>query len=109
MSASTAGRSRRLGRVRREGRLPQQSHDVGEISICVRFLGSDVAVLDATFTLTHLDGRLFEMGPAGHSKAELVATKEQGRWSIAVFRNMIPFVRPLAGPLERSIANADRV
>jgi len=75
----------------------------------VRFLRSDVAVLDATFTLTHLDGRLFEMGPAGHSKAELVATKEQGTWSIAVFRNMIPFVRPLAGPLERSIANADRV
>ena len=75
----------------------------------MRFLRSDVAVLDATLTLTHSDGRLFEMGSAGHSKAEVVATKEQDRWSIAVFRNMIPFVRPLAGPVERSIADPHRV
>lgn len=75
----------------------------------VRFLRSDVAVVDATLTLAHADGRPFEMGPGGYSKAELVATKEQDTWSIAVFRNMIPFVRPLAGPLERSIADPQRV
>lgn len=32
-----------------------------------------------------------------------IALKENGVWSIAIFRNMIPFERPPAGPLERSL------
>jgi hypothetical protein len=30
-------------------------------------------------------------------------TKEDDAWSIAVFRNMVPFGRPTAGPLEREL------
>ena len=36
--------------------------------------------------------------------AGLIAVRDGDAWSIAVFRNMIPFQRPLAGPMERSLA-----
>lgn len=63
----------------------------------VRYLRSDVAVADVTMWLT----------PAGqtwlpkYSSCGIVATKDAGAWSIAVFRNMIPFERPMAGQLDR--------
>jgi hypothetical protein len=41
-----------------------------------------------------------------HTKAGYVATKDGDTWSIAVFRNMVPFVRPAAGPVERSLEAA---
>jgi hypothetical protein len=38
-----------------------------------------------------------------YTTAGLIATKESGRWEIAVFRNMVPFARPVAGPLDREL------
>ena len=67
----------------------------------VRFLRPDVAVVDATLGLAGPDGTPFPV--AKSSSAGYVATKENGVWSIAVFRNMIPFSRPAAGPLEESL------
>lgn len=70
----------------------------------IRFIRDDVAVADVTFRLLHEDGRPFVLGKyPGYSTAGLVATKEGDAWSIAVFRNMVPFERPMAGPLERSL------
>ena len=68
----------------------------------VRFLRPDVAVADVTL---RLDG-----GPhlPGQSALGVVATKDEGVWSIAVFRKMIPFDRPVAGPLERELLGKDR-
>jgi uncharacterized protein (TIGR02246 family) len=68
----------------------------------IRFLRPDVATVEATLRLQTADGQPF-MGMASGSKAGFVATKENGAWSIAVFRNMIPFVRPAAGSVERSL------
>jgi uncharacterized protein (TIGR02246 family) len=69
----------------------------------IRYLRPDVAVVDATLTLRGADGEPVAMLPAGHSSAGFVATRESGSWAIAVFRNMIPFVRPAAGAVERSL------
>jgi uncharacterized protein (TIGR02246 family) len=67
----------------------------------IRFVRPDVAVGDVTLRLQKGNGAPFPM-PA--TSAGFVATKESGQWSIAVFRNMIPFHRPAAGPLERELA-----
>ena len=69
----------------------------------IRGLRPDVAVVDVTLTLRGADGQPLAMFPAGQSSAGLVATRESGTWAIAVFRNMIPFTRPAAGPVERSL------
>ena len=65
----------------------------------IRFLRPDVASVDVTV-------RYAGEGPFGipETSLGLVATKDQGTWSIAVFRNLVPFARPLAGPLERELA-----
>jgi uncharacterized protein (TIGR02246 family) len=70
----------------------------------IRYLRPDVAVVDVTLTLRTADGQPFTMSPAGQSSAGLVATRDGGTWAIAVFRNMIPFARPAAGAVERSLA-----
>ena len=72
----------------------------------VRFLRPDVATVDATFTLSQADGQPHPLVSKGGSKASFVATKERGTWLIAAFCNMIPFARPLAGPLEGALATA---
>src|SRR5262245_54777068 len=74
----------------------------------VRFLRPDVAVVEATLSLQKADGQPFTFGdpsrpPTPHTKAGYVATKEGETWSIAVFRNMVPFARPAAGPIEREL------
>jgi uncharacterized protein (TIGR02246 family) len=69
----------------------------------IRYLRPDVAAVDVTLTLRGADGRPVAMLPAGQSSAGLVATRDGGTWAIAVFRNMIPFARPAAGPVERSL------
>ena len=63
----------------------------------IRFLRPDVAVADITMI-----GRHF---PFGLSRTMLlvVATREDGNWSIAVFRNMVAYERPVAGPVERDL------
>jgi uncharacterized protein (TIGR02246 family) len=73
----------------------------------IRYLRPDVAVVDLTLTMRGADGQPVAMLPAGQSSAGLVATRDAGTWAIAVLRNMIPFVRPAAGPVERSLAASD--
>jgi len=72
----------------------------------VRFLRPDVAVADVAFTLRQRDGTPW--GGVPWSLAGLVAVREGGSWSIAVFRNMIPFERPSTGPVERALAAATK-
>lgn len=66
----------------------------------IRFLRPDVAVVDVIFRLQKENGQPFELRG---SSCGMVVTKEGGNWSIAVLRNMIPFERPAAGPLEREL------
>jgi uncharacterized protein (TIGR02246 family) len=68
----------------------------------IRFLRPDVAVADVTFRFIGQD-RPFGME---QTSCGLVCTKESGAWSIAVFRNMVPFGRPAAGPVERELMAA---
>lgn len=72
------------------------SRSLGKVE-SMRFLRPDVAVADVTFRLS---GDALLRG-VEQTSCGLVCTKEEGDWSIAVFRNMIPFARPIAGPLER--------
>lgn len=69
----------------------------------IRYLRPDVAAMDVTLTLRGADGQPLAMLPGG-SSAGLIATRDAATWAIAVFRNMIPFTRPAAGPVERSLA-----
>lgn len=67
----------------------------------IRFVRGDVAVADVTMRLRYEDGRPFMPGQyPGYSSAGLVVAKDGGRWSIIAFRNLVPFGRPAAGPLE---------
>jgi hypothetical protein len=56
------------------------------------------------FTLRKEDGSLAFGIP--HTSAGMVATKDDGVWAIAVFRNMVPFARPVAGPLDAELAHS---
>jgi hypothetical protein len=68
----------------------------------IRFVRADVAVADVTMRLRYRDGRAFMPGEyPGYSSAGLVVAKDGGRWSIIAFRNLVPFGRPAAGPLEQ--------
>ncbi len=68
----------------------------------MRFPRPDVAVVDGRLALERSDGGPLEA--PGESRVIFVATREAEGWSIASFVNMIPFVRPAAGPVERSLA-----
>lgn len=70
----------------------------------IHYLRSDVALLDVKFILRK-DGLSFFPGIT-HTSAGIVATQEDGAWHIAVFRNMVPFTRPIAGPVERELMQA---
>lgn len=72
----------------------------------VTFLRPDVAVADVTFRIQAATEILWL--PA-YTSAGLVATKENGAWSIAVFRNLVPFERPSAGPLDWEVLEASRM
>jgi uncharacterized protein (TIGR02246 family) len=74
----------------------------------IRYLRPDVAAVDATVTMRGADGQPVALLPAGQSSLGFVATREAGTWAIAVLRNMIPFTRPAAGPVERSLAASER-
>ena len=67
----------------------------------VRFLRPDVAYADGVFMLQNSDGTPHDL--LERALPAFIALKEGGAWSIAIFRNMIPFERPPAGPLERSL------
>jgi len=68
----------------------------------IHFLRPDVASADVTFRIAPMPDKPWL--PA-YSTAGLIATKEHGRWEIAVFRNMVPFARPVGGPLDRELLN----
>jgi uncharacterized protein (TIGR02246 family) len=70
----------------------------------IHYLRPDVALVDAKFMLRKDGDSFFPDVP--HTSAGIVATCEDGRWAIAVFRNMVPFNRPAAGPLERELTGA---
>ena len=72
----------------------------------ISFLRPDVAVADVTFRIDPMADKPW-LPP--YSSAGLVATKEQDSWSIAVFRNLVPFGRPVAGPLDREVTEASRI
>lgn len=67
----------------------------------IRFLRPDVALADLSLRLEGSDGMPFTLRA---SSAGVVFSKDGGRWSIAAFRNMIPFERPGAGPVEQKLA-----
>jgi uncharacterized protein (TIGR02246 family) len=67
----------------------------------VRFLRPDVAYADGVLMLQNSDGSPHNM--IERALPAFIAVKKDGAWSIAIFRNMIPFERPPAGPLERSL------
>jgi len=71
----------------------------------IRFLRPDVAAVDVTFRIQPMADKPWL---PRYSSCGFVATKENGSWSIAVFRNMVPFERPLAGPLDRGLLDASR-
>jgi uncharacterized protein (TIGR02246 family) len=72
----------------------------------VRFLRRDVAYADAVLELQNSDGTPHDM--LSRALPAFIAVKEGESWSIVVFRNMIPFERPPAGPLERSLSSRGR-
>ena len=71
----------------------------------VTFLRPDVAVADVTLRLT---ARTEIAWLPKYTSCGIVATKDDGLWSIAVFRNLVPFGRPEAGPLDRELLEATR-
>jgi uncharacterized protein (TIGR02246 family) len=72
----------------------------------IRFLRPDVAVASVVLVLRQKDGTPWGAFP--RSLASLIAVRDAESWSIAVFRNMVPFQRPAAGPVERSLAATPR-
>jgi uncharacterized protein (TIGR02246 family) len=64
----------------------------------IRFLKPDVALMHVTLTF-EVPPR-FEVQP---TSLGVVAAKDANGWSIVDFRNLMPFSRPLAGPLERQL------
>ena len=70
----------------------------------IRFLRADVAAAEVAFTLRMKDGTPWKGFP--RSLVSFVAVRDGSSWSIAVFRNMVPFERPMTGPVERALAAA---
>src|SRR5690242_6815441 len=69
----------------------------------IRMVRPDVAVLDVDFLLQSPRPGPFHMLK---TTAGIVARKDDGAWWIVAFRNMVPFERPSAGPLEQSLAGS---
>jgi len=64
------------------------------------FLRPDVAAVDVTFRIEPMPEKPWL---PKYTSCGIVATKENGAWAIAIFRNMVPFGRPEAGPLDREL------
>jgi uncharacterized protein (TIGR02246 family) len=71
----------------------------------ITFLRKDVAAADVTFRIAPVPDKPW-LPP--YSSCGLVATKEHGAWSIVLFRNLVPYGRPTAGPLDRKLMDASR-
>ena len=61
----------------------------------------DVALVNVKFFLKK-NGQSFFPGVT-HTSCGIVAVRTDGAWQLAAFRNMVPFARPLAGPVEREL------
>jgi uncharacterized protein (TIGR02246 family) len=85
-----------LATVFRDTRLSAAVNDI-------TFLRPDVAVADCTFRIQPSPDKPWL---PKYSSCGVVAAKEDGEWAIAVFRNMVPFGRPEAGPLDRELLSA---
>lgn len=70
----------------------------------LHYLRPDVALLDVKFMLRK-EGSSFFPGVT-HTSAGIVATRDDDAWRIAVFRNMVPYSRPIAGPVELELRQA---
>ena len=70
----------------------------------VDFLRPDVALINAKFFLTK-NGQTFFPGVT-HTSCGIIALRNEGAWQLVAFRNMVPFVRPAAGPVEHELAQA---
>ena len=66
--------------------------------ISTRALAKDLTAVEAEFTYPNgiLPG-------VTRALASYIARKTDDRWEIVIFRNMIPFERPVAGPVEREV------
>jgi uncharacterized protein (TIGR02246 family) len=64
--------------------------------LSVRFLSPGIAVVEAEFSYP---GGMILPGVI-RALAQYVAVRSGAAWEIAVFRNMVPFERPVAGPVE---------
>jgi uncharacterized protein (TIGR02246 family) len=71
----------------------------------IRFLRPDVASVDVTFRIQPAADKPW-LPP--YSTCGIVATKDNGTWSIVVLRNMIPFERPAGGKLDADLMQASR-
>jgi uncharacterized protein (TIGR02246 family) len=67
--------------------------------VSVRILAADIAVVEAELSYP---GRAILPGVT-RALAQYVAQRSAHGWEIAVFRNMIPFERPVAGPVEERV------
>jgi uncharacterized protein (TIGR02246 family) len=72
----------------------------------ILYLRPDVAAADVTFRIAPMPDKPW-LPP--YSSCGLVATKEQGAWSIVLFRNLVPYGRPVAGALDRELTDTSRV
>ena len=70
----------------------------------VDFLKPDVALVNVKFFLQK-HGHSFFPGVTSTS-CGIVALRTDGAWEFAAFRNMVPFARPVAGPVERELLQA---
>ena len=67
--------------------------------LSVRVVAPDVAVVEAE--LSYPDKHV--LPGVTRALAQYVAKRSGDRWEILVFRNMIPFERPVAGPVEQRV------
>ena len=67
----------------------------------IDWIRPDVALVNAKFYLRK-NGQSFFDG-VEHTSGGMVAVKDNGKWQLATFRNMVPFARPIAGRLEKEL------
>lgn len=70
----------------------------------IDFLRPGIALVNVKFFLRK-NGQSFFPGVA-HTSCGIVAIQTDGAWQLAAFRNMVPFSRPVAGPVERVLTTA---
>lgn len=74
----------------------------GEVEL-IDFLRPEVALVNVKFFLRK-DGHSFFPG-VDHTSCGIIALRTDGEWRLASFRNMVPFARPVAGPVERELTH----